>query len=374
MTTDELFGAVAELFASAVSADGCLVYRIESNGEVVVVAGYPISPEGPDVLRLPGGFGVTGRVAADGIPAVLIDDSPRNPVHRALLGLHEDQLVSRLCVPARTPDGDTVAVIAAHSVGHRDFSPGEIELAQRTADLVGLRIRLEQASAALAGFEQEWEGLVAATVTVQEAERRRVAGDLHDGVTQAIASMSFRLSAADVALAGGDHGYAAEQLRAARELAEVAFAETRSAISGLHSPVVDDLGLAAGLVSLARATPHVRVEVDAPDIDLPAHIEAALYRIAQEAIQNVVKHAQASRALIRLARHHHHVVLQITDDGRGFDAPGPMSNLPRGHGSAPQYGLSGMYERVQLLGGQLSVTSLPDAGTLVEVVVPQPPL
>ncbi|MEP7177976.1 MAG: GAF domain-containing sensor histidine kinase [Pseudonocardiales bacterium] len=361
---------VVRLLAEALSADGCLAYRIEDTGELVVAATYPQRPPPAEPLRLPAGFGVTGRVAADQIPAVLVDDNPRNAVHREWLGLAPGQLVSRLCVPARSPEGGCTAVLAVHSFQRREFAPWEIDAAQRVADLVGLRIRWQRDSAALGVFEDRWQRLVAATVTAQEDERRRVAGDLHDGVTQALASLTFHLSAAEVALAEQDYEYVTDQIRAARGVADLAFAEARNAISGLHSPVLDDLGLAAGLVSMARAVPNLQVEVDAQDVDVPEHVEAALFRIAQEAVQNVVKHAEAARAVVSLTARGRSVVLRITDDGRGFDAPGPMSGVVHGRSAASQYGLTGMHERVQLLGGHLSVRSQVGEGTTVEAVIP----
>jgi two-component system NarL family sensor kinase len=360
----------ARLLTDALTADGCLIYRVEATGELVVTAAYPAGRIGPEPLRLPSGFGVTGRVAADQIPAVLVDDNPRNALHRELLGLHDGQLVSRLCVPARAPQGGCVAVLAVHSRARREFGSAELDAAQRVADLVGLRVHLEQASSALADFEEGWESLIAATVTAQEGERRRIAGDLHDGVTQALASLTFHLSAADVALNARDYAYVADQVRAARAAAELAFAEARNAIAGLHSPVLEDLGLAAGLASMARAIPSVGVEVQAQDLDLPEHVETALFRIAQEAVQNVVKHAEARTALISLTKHGHSVVLRVTDDGRGFVTSGPVSITPPDRSAAAQFGLTGMHERVQLLGGRLSVTSRPGAGTTVEAVIP----
>lgn len=361
----------ARLLTEALSGDGCLVYGIEANGELVVSATFPVRPPPKEPLRMPSGFGVTGRVAADGIPAVLVDDNPRNALHRELLGLEPGQLVSRLCVPARSPQGGCAAVLAVHSLARREFTSGEIDAAQRVADLVGLRVQLARASSALGDFEDRWESLVAATVTAQEGERRRVAGDLHDGVTQALASLTFHLSAAEVALTERDYDYGIDQVRAARATADLAFAEARNAISGLHSPVLEDLGLAAGLVSMARAVPNVQVEVDAQDLDLPVYVEAALFRIAQEAVQNVVKHADAVRALVSLVKRGRSIVLRVSDDGRGFDAPGRVSSALRGRDAASQYGLMGMYERVQLLGGHLSVTSDRGEGTTVEAVIPE---
>jgi signal transduction histidine kinase len=159
----------------------------------------------------------------------------------------------------------------------------------------------------------------------------------------------------------------------ARELADLATGETRSAITGLHSPVLDDLGLAAGLVSMARSVPQLQVDVDAEELALPDHVTVALFRIAQEAVQNVVKHAGASHARVRLHRHGGTAVLTVNDDGCGFDAPGAISALPHRDPERPRYGLAGMFERVQLLGGQLAVSSRPEGGTRVRAVIPLSP-
>ncbi len=368
---DVLLDAAATLLAAALGADGCLIYRVEPDGELAVAACSPAPARAGDPLRLPAGFGVTGRVAADGIPAILIDDNPRNVRHRELLGLAEGERVSRLCVPGRLPGGSCPAVVAVHARSHREFADHDVRLAQEVADLVALRVQLSVLDNATADFRRGWDSLVAATVTAQEAERRRVAGDLHDGVTQAIASLTYHLSAAELALADGDLSYVRTQVAAAMNLADLAFGETRSAITGLHSPVLDDLGLAAGLVSMARAVPNLPIEVNAQDLDLPEHVRMSLFRIAQEAVQNVVKHAEATKATIGLVKHGHLAVLTIVDDGRGFDAPGNLSVLPsveRPPGS--KYGLTGMLERVHLIGGQLSVTSRPGEGTRLEVTVP----
>jgi len=106
---------VARLLADALAADGCLVYRVEASGELIVAASHPMPLADRDPLRLPQGFGVTGRVAADVIPAILVDDNPRNARHRELLGLQGGDRVSRLCVPARVPEGGCSAVLAVHA-------------------------------------------------------------------------------------------------------------------------------------------------------------------------------------------------------------------------------------------------------------------
>src|SRR4051812_30070972 len=130
----------ARLLADTLGADGCLVFGVESDGDLLLTASYPaLDPKGAP-LRLPEGFGVTGRVAADLIPATLVDDSPRNSRHREVLGLLDGERVSRLCVPARVPGGRCAAVLAMHSKTHREFTEAEVGAAQQVADLVGLRM------------------------------------------------------------------------------------------------------------------------------------------------------------------------------------------------------------------------------------------
>ena len=381
---------VAALLTAHLAADGCLVYGVDVDaGELYVAAVHPPTSANISTLRLPIGFGVTGRVAVDQVAAVLVDDAPRNPTHRALLRLADGASVSRMCVPALSPDGRTWAVVAAHSTTSRTFTSTEVAVAQAVGRLLGLRLQRDAALLDAAEHRSAWEGLVAATVSAQEAERRRVAADLHDGVTQAIASLAFRLSAAEVALTEpgpqSEQTFALDQVKAARALADMAFNEARAAISGLRSPVLDDLGLAAGLESLARAVGQLVVRVDAADLDLPDHVATALYRIAQECIQNAVKHAGATHVFVRLDYlddPEPAVLLVVGDDGRGFDVTGrthpnpDISSAEAGHGGPvePRYGLVGMHERVQLLGGRLWVESQPGSGTTIRAVVPLPAL
>ncbi|MET7392799.1 GAF domain-containing sensor histidine kinase [Dactylosporangium sp. NPDC005572] len=357
---------VARGLTGTLAADGCLVFRVTDDGELTLTAGHP-APDGPE-LRLPRGFGVTGRVAADGIPVVLVDDHPRNPRHRELLGLGAGEPVSRLCVPARVPDAGSVAVLAVFSRRRHAFSDTDVDTAQAVADLVGLRMHLSAVATLAGGYRDRWDNAVATTVAMQEAERRRIAGDLHDGVTQAIASLSFHLSAAKSALRDGDIVDVVAQVDAARSLADLAFDETRSAITGLRSPVLDDHGLAAGLVSLARSVPNLPIQVDAQDLPLPDHVCTSLFRVAQEAVHNIVKHAAAGRAVIRLVRHGRMVALTVSDDGRGFEPT--QRRPPQAPAATVPHGLHGMAERVHLIGGELLIRSRSGEGTMIEVRVP----
>jgi signal transduction histidine kinase len=202
-------------------------------------------------------------------------------------------------------------------------------------------------------------------VLAQETERRRLAGEIHDGISQRVVSLSFHLSAAADALNTAPD-VAAREIAEAQLLAEAALDETRFAIAGLHPPVLDDLGLAASLESLAASIPQLEVHADARPCELPPHVATSVYRIAQEALQNVVKHADATKARLRLLTHGDTITLEVEDDGQGFtpEAGNATSTGPAG------YGLPGMRERAELLGGTLEVKSYPGQGTLLRLRFP----
>ncbi|MBX9981368.1 MAG: ATPase, partial [Mycobacterium gordonae] len=129
-------------------------------------------------------------------------------------------------------------------------------------------------------------------------------------------------------------------------------------------PVLDDLGLAGGLASLASTIPEVDLDLELADTRLSEHVEVALYRIAQECLQNVVKHSKAMTATVRFTVSDGEARLQVADDGVGF-TPSP--------GRAPtSYGMLSMTERAELVGGRLAVRSTPGSGTTVTVTVPLP--
>ena len=137
----------------------------------------------------------------------------------------------------------------------------------------------------------------------------------------------------------------------------------RAAIGALRPPVLDDLGLAGALAALARALPDVGVVLDLDERRPPEHVEVALYRIAQEALQNVQKHARAREVTLRLRSGAEGVRLEVADDGVGFD-PSERSG---------GYGLASVRERAELVGGAVRVTSRPGTGTTLMVTAPLDP-
>ncbi|HEX2221873.1 MAG TPA: GAF domain-containing protein [Candidatus Limnocylindria bacterium] len=197
------------------------------------------------------------------------------------------------------------------------------------------------------------------------AERATLARELHDSVTQALFSMGLTMRSLELLLSQGQADAAAGKLNELRELQRDALAEMRTLIFELRPASLETDGLEQALRTHATAVGSrtglaVTVETDLPD-RLPLETEEALYRVAQEALHNVVKHAGASRTHIRLLRDPKGVRLAVSDDGRGFDP----ARVGRGH-----LGLVGMEQRAERIGGRLEVTSRPGDGTTVEVVLP----
>jgi signal transduction histidine kinase len=212
----------------------------------------------------------------------------------------------------------------------------------------------------LAARERAHERFTEQVIAAQETERRRLAGDIHDGISQRLVTLSYHLDAAGHTLRT-EPEQAAEQLARARELVDLTLDEARAAIGGLRPPVLDDLGLAGGLASLARTLPVVEVRLELADVRLPEHVEVALYRIAQECLQNIIKHARARTARLHFSATEQSASLEVADDGVGFD---PSIGEDTG------YGMRSMTERVELVGGQLQVRSRLGEGTAITATVP----
>ncbi len=375
----------AELVATALDADGAIVFAGDGH-ELVVADVFPAHSVAAPLLRIPVGFGVTGLVARHGRPAVLEEDSPRNAVHRQLLGLSPGQTIARMCVAAPGVQDTVAGVVAIHRSPDRPFSDGDLALATSYAAAVGLRLHAEQLWRTVHRHRSERDKLIEAAISAQEAERRRIAFDLHDGVTTALASMAFHLSSADLTVGeipASDPAIAEiaararAELRTAQDLADLAYHQTRAAISGLHSLVLDDLGLVAALESLAQAAgtpggPAIDVVVDAEEefAPVPDHAAAALYRIAQEALANAVKHSRADRIVLSLRRVGDSVVLGCADDGVGFDPSARASERAGDLDGTQHFGLSSIAERCALVEAALRLESAPGRGTTVLVELP----
>jgi signal transduction histidine kinase len=192
-------------------------------------------------------------------------------------------------------------------------------------------------------------------------ERARLARELHDAVSQRLFSIRAHARAAEV-LITKDPARAAAELAAIAELGAQAHGELRAVIDGLAPPELDGLAESLRRYAVLAGRAHgIPVQVTAPDLPaLDPRVEAAAFRVAQEALQNALRHSGASEISVSLSRTPRRVVLEVSDDGTGFDPGIGSSGL----------GLASMRERAAAVGGVLRVVSAPGSGTRVRLTVP----
>ena len=228
-------------------------------------------------------------------------------------------------------------------------------------------LRLEQHGRgrylALAKSRQELERLSRRLVDAQEAERRSISRELHDEVGQTLGALLVDIGHLSNLLPAEDR-ITQEQIGRIKKAAETAVKSIRDIALLLRPPMLDDLGLVPALEWQARETSRrgeMEVEVHAEELkgDLPDEVKVGIYRLVQEALQNAATHAHAKNATVLLKRERNSVVVEIIDDGKGF-----QPERTRG------MGILGMEERVRQLGGELAIRSAPGKGTAVHAELP----
>jgi two-component system, NarL family, sensor histidine kinase UhpB len=239
------------------------------------------------------------------------------------------------------------------------LAPGErIEIERQAAEVAELSHAFNDM---LDRLERERRDSARRALDAQEDERRRVARELHDEIGQTLTGVVLQLETLQ--------GRAPEELRAELRSLEAStragIEEVRDLVRRLRPEALDDFGLRSALVSLGselaeRSGLRVSPRVDGDLPTLSPEDELVVYRVAQESLVNVIRHARATRADVSLRRENGAVVLRVRDDGRGIDADGLRSGT----------GVRGMRERALLVGGDLDVTPLRPHGTEVQLTLP----
>ena len=260
-------------------------------------------------------------------------------------------------LPLRTLEATTLRVARGDLQARFAASP----LADRNLARIGRTFNdlLDRLTADRARARQ----LATQVISAGDLERARIARELHDSTAQSLSALEMMLGAA---MQESGKPVNVERLATMHDIARQALGEVRTLSHTVHPRVLDDLGLVPAIEHLARRTRHqspVKIWVTADDHGaVPPVAGSVLYRVAQEAIGNAVKHASARELHVSVKTGEHDVVLEVRDDGCGF-------NVGAAEASMRGMGLFSMRERLDLVGGTLVVLSAPDAGTTVRATV-----
>ena len=245
-------------------------------------------------------------------------------------------------------------VVAPRGI-HERFTQSERVLLTTIATLTATTVRAVQLSDELRQSRQH-------IVTAREEERRRIRRDLHDGLGPQLASQTLGLEAISQLMVT-DPKKAQSLIKSLQGQADEAIQDIRRLVYGLRPPALDELGFVEALTqSISRYETdllHFKFELSKMPGELPAAIETALFRIAQEAVNNVVRHAEATLCTIRLSATGHDILMEIEDDGKGL-----LDD------NQPGIGWQTMHERAAELNGETMIAALPNGGTLIKTKLP----
>ncbi len=260
-----LASKVARLIVEATATDVCFLHMLDdSGGSLTLTGATPPFDTQVGRIQLPLGEGISGWVASHRKPAVITEDKEADPRYRYFPELGGHDYTSMASVPMAASPGGLVGVLNVHTRERRAFSDRDVRLLTSIGSLVAGAMHQGRLHRQLAARERAAGRFAEQVIAAQEAERGRLARDIHDGIMQRLVSVTYHLDAAVDAVSGFSP-FGVEQLESARRLADLTLDEGRAAIAGLRPPVLDDLGLADGLASLARSIGQIEVRVDVPE-------------------------------------------------------------------------------------------------------------
>ncbi len=352
---DEVLDAALDAVLAVTSAEAAEVWLVTEDGELVLER---LRGSGADAFRererLQLGEGLPGLAARTGEPVVVHDLASDA---RFVRGTVQELGFESFCALPLQRGARTVGVLA---VAARNPQALCSDPERRLLEGIG-----EQVALAIENTRLHERVLDAAVLE----ERERIGRELHDGLAQVLGYINTQTLAIRKLLDSGQTGPADESLAAMEEAARHVYGDVREAILGLRTAPRE--GLAASLRAyladyrlMGTGELDLEVDAEAETLRLPASVELQLLRITQEALSNIRKHAGAASTIVRLRVDGDDLVVEVADDGRGFD---PKRPVPSGW---PRFGLQTMRERANAIGGRLEVRSRPGEGTTVLVHAP----
>ncbi|MFC2021467.1 GAF domain-containing sensor histidine kinase [Chloroflexota bacterium] len=267
--------------------------------------------------------------------------------------------------------GELIGILAlGKKQSDTSYSKGDIELLMSMASEAGIIIANARMFDSLKKQQSQMGQLLAQAVLAQEEERERISADLHDGVAQWLVAASYRVQACSQLLSGNGNDVALDELLNMEDTLGKSVKELRRVVIGLRPPALDELGLSHALrQSLDSLKADGMIckysEVGTP-LRLPSSVEIVVYRVVQEALNNIRKHANATRVNLRLQFQDEKLSIAIRDNGDGFDLPRTLDSAL----SVGRVGLLGMKQRVETVGGDIRIRTNEGAGTIITLNLP----
>ena len=322
-------------------------------------------------MRLKPGEGIAGKVVQSG-RSVLLEDISSEPNAARIDLISLEGLRAFISVPLRAKDNVLGVMNVASHVPHR-FTKEDVHLLHSIGDQLGIAIEQAILYERLRKARERLRKLARQNLVAEEDERRRIARELHDETSQSLSGIALQLEALIEISAKSDNQDAQliAGLKKVQALTVQVHKEVSRVISNLHPTVLDTLGLVAAARQHAKNTLqplniNVTVEAKGTEMRFPPDVEAALFRVIQGSVGNIIKHSKAKNASIVLVYQPDEFSLTIRDDGQGFD----VSRLTDVEASGRGRGLFSMRERIGFLGGTSGVESKIGAGTTVWAKIP----
>ena len=341
---------------------GSIMLIDERSGELKIAHSEGLPAEAIEV-PIAIGEGIAGWVAENNEPVVLHGD-----VNDPRFSGNDPSIGSALSLPLAA-EGKVLGVLnLVRKEGDR-FAEEDLRLATALADLASVALEKARLYGALKDRESRVSALLEAVIGAQEQERRRVAAEIHDGILQDITSLFLRAEEARMMIDREDPAAALESIRKLQDEIKAQMTTMRDFIFEVRPPSLDELGLGPTLQAMTErvTTANGLVGHFADRVGeerLGGSIETVLYRTAQEALRNVVKHAKAAEVQVSVERTHTEAVLVVSDDGVGISED-PDGMLKHGH-----FGIQTMRERLELAGGKLEISTRGEGGTRLEARIP----
>ena len=332
---------------------------------------HGLSDKYAEEMHLKLGEGIAGKVAQTG-RSVLLEDISSEPDAARLDLIGSEGLRAFVSVPLRAKDNVLGVMNVASHDSHR-FTKEDVHLLHTIGDQLGIAIEQAMLYDRLRRARERLRKLARQNLVAEEEERRRIARELHDETSQSLSGIALQLEALIemYGKSGNQDAQLIAGLKKVQALTVQVHKEVSRVISNLHPTVLDTLGLVAAARQHAKNTLqplniNVSVEMKGTEVRFPPDVEAALFRVIQGSVGNIIKHSKAKNASIVLAYQPDEFSLTIRDDGQGFDVARLTDVEAGGRGR----GLFSMRERIGFLGGTSGVESRIGGGTKIWARIP----